>query len=412
MSDASGLSGHGEAGLEHGNVALQRYRHAVMGTFGVPQRVLVRGEGSYVWDADGNRYLDLLGGIAVNALGHAHPAWVQAIAMQAATLAHTSNFFATGPQIELAEKLLDIAQAPPGSRVFFTNSGTEALEAAFKMARKTGKGTIIALESSFHGRTMGALAMTGKEAIRAPFDPMPAGVTFVPRNDLAALRAAVTDDLAAIVLEPIQGEAGVHPLSHEFLECARGLASRHGALLIFDEVQTGVARTGAWFAHQLHGVMPDVMTLAKGLGGGFPIGAVVAFGERAGTMLAKGEHGSTFGGNPLATAAALATLRVIEDEGLVANVKHVGEHIRTAIGAIPGVVGVRGEGLLLGVVLATPVSAAVAAAALDAGFIVNPPSPDTLRLAPALNLTVGEADTFIGWLASYAADHPFTEEPS
>ena len=409
MSD---LSSHGEAGLERGHVALNRYQHAVMGTFGVPQRVLVRGEGSYVWDADGNCYLDLLGGIAVNVLGHAHPAWVQAVATQAATLAHTSNFFATGPQIELAEKLLDIAQAPPGSRVFFTNSGTEALEVAFKMARKTGKGTIISLESSFHGRTMGALALTGKEAFRTPFEPMPPGVTFVPRNDLSALRAAVDDDLAAIVLEPIQGEAGVHPLTHAYLELARELASRHGALLIFDEVQTGVARTGAWFAHQLHGVTPDVMTLAKGLGGGFPIGAVVAFGARAGSLLVKGEHGSTFGGNPLATAAALATLRVIEDEALIANVKAVGEHLRTTIGTIPGVTDVRGEGLLLGIVLATPVSAGVAAAALEAGFIVNPPSPDTIRLAPPLNLSVGEADTFVRWLASYAAAHPFTEEPS
>ncbi len=404
----SELSTHGEAGLSRGAVALQRYEHSVMGTFGTPLRVLTHGAGSYVWDADGNRYLDLLGGIAVNALGHAHPAWVDAVSKQAATLAHVSNFFATPTQIELAEKLLDLACAPAGSRVFFTNSGAEAAEAAFKMARKTGKRRIIALENSFHGRTMGALALTGKPTIREPFAPLPAGVEFVPRDDIDALVAAATaGDLAAIVLEPIQGEAGVRPLSHAYLELARELATRHQALLVFDEVQTGVGRTGAWFAHQLHGVQPDAMMLAKGLGGGFPIGALVAFGERAGSLLGKGEHGSTFGGNPLATAAALATITTIENAGILDNVKSVGEQLRAGLGAIPGVAEVRGEGLLLGVGLATPVSARVAAAAIDAGFIVNAPGPDTIRLAPALTLTSDEAQTFIAWLATYAAAQPF-----
>ncbi|WP_296664839.1 acetylornithine transaminase [Demequina sp.] len=397
---------HGGAGLERGRVDLQRYEHSLMGTYGQPMRVLARGEGSWVWDADGNRYLDLLGGIAVNALGHAHPAWVAAIAHQAATLSHTSNFFATEPQIRLAERLLELAQAPPGSRVFFANSGTEANEAAFKMARKTGKRTVIALDEGFHGRSMGALSMTGKESIRAPFTPLLERVVFVPRDDTDALHAAVTEageDLAAVIVEPIQGESGVRPLAHAFLAAARELTLQHEALLIMDEVQTGVARTGAWFAHQLHGIRPDVMTLAKGLGGGFPIGAVVAFGERAGALLAKGDHGTTFGGNPLAAAAALATLDVIEEEGLLAHAKALGEHLRTALGAIDGVVEVRGEGLMLGIGLSAAVSADVARAAVEAGFIVNPPSPDTIRLVPALTLTRPEADLFVAWMADHGS---------
>ena len=388
--------------VERDQAGIDRYENAIMATFGTPQRVLARGEGSYLWDADGNRYLDLLGGIAVTALGHAHPGWVQAIASQAATLAQASNFFATEPQIQLAERLLQLSDAPVGSRVFLTNSGTEAMEAVFKMARKTRRTRIVALESSFHGRSMGALALTGKEAIRAPFEPLPAGVEFVPRGDLDALRAVAGDDLAAIVLEPIQGESGVHPLSTEYLQLARDLTTASGALLAFDEVQTGVARTGSWFAHQLHGVVPDVMALAKGLGGGVPIGAVVAFGPWAGTLLVKGEHGSTFGGNALATAAALATLRILEDEDVLTNVKNVGEHTRTALAALPFVTEVRGEGLMLGAALSAPVAAQVAAAALEAGFIVNAPNADSLRLVPALTITAAEVDTFIEWLRDAA----------
>ncbi|WP_297084215.1 acetylornithine transaminase [uncultured Demequina sp.] len=409
----SGLSEHGEAGLEKGRVETQRYEHALMCTYGTPMRALVRGEGSHVWDADGNRYLDLLGGIAVNALGHNHPAWVGALTQQAQTLAHVSNFFATPPQVALAERLLDLAHAPSGSRVFFSNSGAEANEAAFKMARKTGRGAIIALEGGFHGRTMGALAMTHKPAIREQFAPMPDGVVFVPADDADALRAAATaagDDLAAIIAEPIQGEAGVVPLSHAYLALIRELTHRTGALFILDEVQTGVGRTGAWFAHQLHGIQPDVMTLAKGLGGGFPIGAVVAFGERAGALLGKGEHGTTFGGNPLAAATALATIQAIEDEGLIDNAKTVGAHIRERLSTVPGVVEVRGEGLLLGIGLATPVAPDVVQAALAAGFIVNPPAPDTVRLVPALTLTTAEADTFLTWLEGYLATHSTSGE--
>ncbi|MFP5359129.1 MAG: aminotransferase class III-fold pyridoxal phosphate-dependent enzyme, partial [Actinomycetes bacterium] len=305
-------------------------------------------------------------------------------------------------QIRLAERLLELSHAPAGSRVFLCNSGTEANEAAFKMTRRTGKSTVMALQGRFHGRSIGAMSMTSKEAIRAPFAPLLERVVFVPRDDEDALRAAAVaagDDLAGVILEPIQGESGVRPLSHAFLAAAREVTLQRDALLILDEVQTGVARTGAWFAHQLYGIRPDVMTLAKGLGGGFPIGAVVAFGERAGSLLTKGDHGTTFGGNPLAAAAANATLDAIEAEDLLGNAKAVGEHLRTALAEVPGVVEVRGEGLMLGIGLAAPASAALAKAAVDAGFIINPPSPDTIRLVPALTLTVAEADTFLAWMA-------------
>ncbi len=391
---------------------LARYSNALMGTFGTPLRVLAKGEGSKVWDADGREYLDLLGGIAVNALGHAHPAWVAALTAQAGTLAQASNFFATEPQIALAEKLLDIAHAPAGSRVYLCNSGTEATEAAFKMARKTGRTRMIALEGSFHGRSMGALALTHKPAIREPFEPLPGDVTFVPAGDPDALTAAMGGDVAALVLEPIQGEAGVRPLPPGYLAAARALCDQYGALLVLDEIQTGMARTGAWFAHQLDGVTPDVMLLAKGLGGGFPIGAVIAFGERAGALLTKGDHGSTFGGNALACATALATISTIEDEGLLQHVKQVGEHLRGAFEALPGVTEVRGAGLMLGVGLEAPISAEVAAAALDAGFIVNPPAPDTIRLIPALTITSAELDPFVTWLGGYLAAHADTKDAS
>ncbi len=385
---------------------LDRYANAVMATFGRPLRVLTKGEGSYVWDADGNRYLDLLGGIAVNALGHADPEWVAAITAQASTLVHTSNFFATEPQIALAERLIDICAAPEGSRVFLANSGTEANEAAFKMSRRTGRTRILSLENSFHGRSTGALALTHKAAYREPFAPLAPGVEFVPPDDIAALENAMGDDVAALIIEPIQGEAGVVPLSHEYLQAARDLTTRHGALFIVDEVQTGIARTGQWLAMQAHGIAPDVVTLAKGLGGGFPIGAVVAFGPEAATLLTAGQHGSTFGGNALASAAALATLDAIDSRGLLAHVKAMGEWLKETIGALPGVVEVRGEGLLLGIRLEAEISAEVATAALGDGFIINPPNPDTIRLAPSLTLTRDEAAPFVAWLSAYLAAHP------
>ncbi|ACZ22145.1 acetylornithine/succinylornithine aminotransferase [Sanguibacter keddieii DSM 10542] len=392
-----------------------RYSGAVMDTFGPPQRVLVRGEGAYVWDADGRRYLDLLGGIAVNSLGHAHPTLTAAISAQLGTLGHVSNFFGTPTQVALAERLLDLSAAPEGSRVFFSNSGTEANEAAFKMARRTGRPRILALEGSFHGRSMGALALTSKAAYREPFEPLPGGVEFLPFGDLDALEAAfagdpATSDVAAVFLEPVQGEAGVRPVSATYLQRVRELTREHGALMILDEVQTGMGRTGTWLAHHLPqiggGIVPDVVTLAKGLGGGFPIGAVVAYGHGPAALLGRGQHGTTFGGNPVAAAAALATIGVIERDGLLTSVRTVGDHLRTRVAGLghPLVVATRGEGLLVAVELSAPVSAVVAARALDAGFIVNPVTPTALRLAPPLILTREQADDFVAFLAALPTD--------
>jgi acetylornithine/N-succinyldiaminopimelate aminotransferase len=396
-----------------------RYRSAVMDTFGPPQRVLVRGEGAYVWDADGRRYLDLLGGIAVNALGHAHPTLTAAVSAQLGTLGHVSNFFGSPTQIALAERLLELSGAPEGSRVFFTNSGTEANEAALKMTRRTGRSRVLALEGGFHGRTMGALSLTSKAAYREPFEPLPGGVSFLPFGDVDALEAAFADDpesVAAVFLEPLQGEAGVRHLPAGYLTRVRELTTEHGALLVLDEVQTGMGRTGSWFAHQDptvgEGVVPDVVTLAKGLGGGFPVGAVLALGERAASLLGRGQHGTTFGGNPVAAAAALATIGVIERDGILADVVAVGAHLRAAVLALvhPLVASVRGAGLLVAVELTAPVAAEVASRALDAGFIVNPVSPTALRLAPPLILTREQADTFVAFLADLPTTTGHIEE--
>jgi acetylornithine/N-succinyldiaminopimelate aminotransferase len=387
---------------------LARYSSSLMGVFGSPQRVLVRGAGALVWDADGKEYLDLLGGIAVNALGHAHPFVTSVISSQLATLGHVSNFFTSPTQIALAEKLLELSQAPAGSKVFFANSGTEANEAAFKLARAHGKAnspddgpartTILALDGAFHGRTMGALALTAKQAYREPFEPMPEGVRHIAFNDVDALRNAMDDTVAALVIEPIQGEAGVRPLSADYLKAARELTAEHGALLILDEVQTGVGRTGDWFAGVAAGIVPDAMTLAKGLGGGFPIGAIVTFGEAPSQLLSAGQHGTTFGGNPVATAAALATLHVLESQDVLANVRAVSQVLADGLAATTGVIDVRAFGLLIGFDLAEPVAAGVVDAGLEAGFIVNAPRPNTIRLAPPLNLTVEQAESFLAAL--------------
>lgn len=394
----------------------ERYTHAVMDTFGPPQRVLVRGEGAYVWDADGARYLDLLAGIAVNALGHAHPTLTAAISAQLGTLGHVSNFFATPTQIAFAERLLEVAQAPHGSRVFLTNSGTEANEAAFKLLRRHSAGRrprVLALEGGFHGRSMGALALTSKAAYREPFEPLPGGVEFLPFGDTAALEAAFAthgDAVAGLVVEPIQGEAGVRPLPAGYLALARRLTAEHGALLVLDEVQTGMGRTGRWMAHHHPhlggGVVPDAVTVAKGLGGGFPVGALVAYGERVATLLGRGQHGTTFGGNPVAAAAGLATIGVIERDGLLGHVARLGAAWRERIAGLahPLVAGVRGEGLLMAVELTAPVAAAVQARALDAGFVVNAPTPTALRLAPPFVLTDEQAGTFTDFLAALPHD--------
>ncbi|WP_149085743.1 MULTISPECIES: acetylornithine transaminase [Microbacterium] len=355
--------------------------------------LLTRGEGSYLWDADDRRYLDFLAGIAVTSLGHAHPVFVDAVSRQAATLAHVSNYFATPPQLALAARLKRLAGAGLDGRVFFSNSGAEANEAAFKLARLHGgadRPRILALENGFHGRTMGSLALTAKESMRAPFAPMPGGVEHLPAT-VEALEAALDDRVAAVIVEPIQGEAGVVELPEGYLAAARSLTLAHGALLIVDEIQTGAGRTGAWFGFSHEGITPDAITLAKGIGGGFPIGALVTYGA-ASELFTPGSHGSTFGGNPLATAVADAVLAEIERADLVDNAARRGAELREIILGIdsPLVAGVRGRGLLVGVALTQPVAGAVVAAAQDRGLIVNAANPETVRVAPAL--TIGDAE--------------------
>jgi acetylornithine/N-succinyldiaminopimelate aminotransferase len=377
-----------------------RYAAAMMLNYGLPPVALARGEGCVVWDVDGNSYLDLLGGIAVSALGHAHPAIVAAVTEQAGRLAHISNLYLHEPQVLLAERLIGLLGVD--GRVFFANSGAEANEAAIKLVRRVagpGRPVIVAAERSFHGRTMGALALTGKESIRAPFGPFGLTVRFVPYGDAAALRAAVGSDVAAVFLEPGLGESGVVPAPEGYLPAAREACDAVGALLVLDEIQSGIGRTGAWFAHQGAGVRPDVLTLAKGLGGGLPIGMCVGLGA-AGGGFAKGDHGSTFGGNPVACAAALAVLDTIERDGLLAQVTEVGEHLAAGLYAVghPLVAGVRGAGLWRAVVLTAEVAPDVEAAARRAGFLVNAVQPDAIRLAPPLILSAAEADEFIAAL--------------
>ncbi|MHC3471982.1 acetylornithine transaminase [Streptomyces sp. 7R007] len=364
----------------------QRWQGSLMNNYGTPLLPLVRGAGSSVWDADGKEYLDFVGGIAVNALGHAHPAIVEAVSRQIGALGHISNFFMADPTVTLAERLLRLFGRE--GRVFFCNSGAEANEAAFKIGRLTGRGHVVATEGGFHGRTMGALAMTGQEGKRTPFLPLPGEVTHVPYGDAQALAAAVTDETALVVLEPIQGEIGVVTPPPGYLKAARAITAAHGALLVLDEVQTGVGRTGHWFEYQAHdGVLPDVVTLAKGLGGGLPLGAAVAFG-RAAELLQPGHHGTTFGGNPVACAAGLAVLDTIANEGLLENVKRQSGALRDGIESLghPLIGHVRGAGLLLGIVLTEPLAPQVRQAAQEAGFLVNAPAPDVVRLMPALNL--------------------------
>lgn len=383
-----------------------RYAGALTNAFGAPKRVFVRGEGTKLFDADGNAYTDLLAGLAVNALGHGHPEVVAAITDQLTTLGHVSNFFATLTQIELAERLDEFASAnSPGvaSRVFFTNSGTEANEAAFKITRLTGRRRIVAMEGSFHGRTLGALAITHNPKYREPFAPLPGDVTFVPYGDADTLAEAVDDTVAAVVLEPIQGENGVVDPGQQFVAEARRITSEAGALLWIDEVQTGVGRCGEWLAHTPSGVTADLVTVAKGLGAGFPVGACIALGPAA-DALQPGSHGTTFGGNPVAAAAGLAVLTVIEREGLLARSRALGEHLADAVSALghPDIDHVRGRGLLRGIVLRRDVAPAVADAALEAGFIINAPRPGVLRVAPPLVISEAELDAFVaalpGWL--------------
>ena len=373
-----------------------RYGDAMMRTFGTPQAVLDRGDGAYVWDVEGKKYLDFLGGIAVNALGHAHPALVEAITRQASAFLHVSNYFATEAQVNLAETLLRLTGAGDTGRVFFANSGTEAIEAAFKLSRLNQSRTrVVAMNNSFHGRSMGALALTGKPALREPFEPLVPGVIHIDTT-IEALEAVIDDTIAAIVIEPIKGEAGVIELPDGFLKRARELTTEHGVLLIFDEIQTGAGRTGSWFAYQQHGIEPDAVVLAKGLGGGVPIGALITFGDTS-ELFHPGQHGTTFGGNPLATAAANAVLAEIESADLVGNARRRGEQLKTAILGLgsPLVAEVRGAGLLIGIGLTEPVAARVVAAALTLGLIINAPNETSIRIAPPLIIGDDEIAEFI-----------------
>ena len=395
----------------------KRFAAAFMPNYGVPPLAISRGQGCRVRDADGREYLDLIAGIAVSSLGHAHPAIVEAVSRQVAEVAHTSNLYLHEREIELAERILDLLGGddppqtppdhegaarppiPPRGRVFFANSGAEANEAAIKLVRRIAgpaRPVIVAAERSFHGRTMGSLALTGKESIRAPFGPFGLTVRFVPYGDAGALRTAVGPDVAAVFLEPGLGESGVVPAPEGYLLAARQACDEAGALLVLDEIQSGIGRTGAWFAHQAAGVRPDVLTLAKGLGGGLPIGMCVGLGA-AGDGFARGDHGSTFGGNPVACAAALAVLDTIERDGLLAHVTVVGEHLASGLNQIshPLLAGVRGVGLWRAIVLTAEVAPDVEAAARRAGFLVNAVQPDAIRLAPPLILSAGQADEFI-----------------
>ena len=382
-----------------------RWETTMMRNYGVPPLLLAKGRGSRVWDDSGKEYIDLIGGIAVNVLGHAHPDLVAAVTDQMETIGHTSNLYATEPGLELAERLVDISGAPIGSRVFFCNSGAEANEAAFKLTRMTGRTHVVVAAGGFHGRTMGSLALTAQPAKQDPFRPLPGDVTVVPFGDAAALEAAVTSETAAVFLEPIQGENGVIVPPDDYLIAARSICDRTGALFVLDEVQTGIGRTGEWFAYQPFGIQPDVLTLAKGLGGGLPIGAMLAFGDAA-TLLTPGSHGSTFGGNPISARAALTVLDVIEREDLLERVGNSGALLTEQLPQVSGgrVSGVRGRGLLLAAELSGVSSTDVDLALRANGILANPVAVDAIRMAPALNITDLDLDeTLMRWSLAFAS---------
>jgi len=388
----------------------KRWDAVFMRNYGIPPMAIARGDGCWVWDADDKRYLDLVGGIAVSSLGHAHPAIVEAVSRQVARVAHTSNLYINEPALALAERLAGLLISAGGSddvRVFLCNDGTTANEAAIKIALRaagSGRRRFVAAERSFHGRSLGALALTGKAAIREPFAPFGIDVTFVPYGDAEALAGAVDDRTAAVFLEPTLGEAGVVPPPAGYLAAARRACDETGALLVLDEVQGGIGRTGAWFAHQHDGVAPDVVTLAKGLGGGLPIGACLARG-RAAEALQRGDHGSTFGGNPVSCAAALAVLDTIERDRLLDHVTAVGGAWKSALEQVegPGLQSVRGRGLWLALQLDGEAAGRVEAAGRDAGFIVNAVAPDAVRLAPPLILSAEQARSFVDALPGILA---------
>ena len=372
---------------------MKRWQRVIQDNYGTPSIELVSGKGSVVKDANGASYIDFLAGIATNVLGHGHPAIVKAVTKQISTLGHVSNFYAHPNVLELAEKLQKMT-GDKSARTFFCNSGAEANEAALKLSRKTGKYRVVATQEAFHGRTMGALSLTGQPSKRNPFKPLLKGIKHVPFGDSAAMRRAINKKTAMVIVEPIMGEAGVIVPPADYLKNLRQYCDDNGALLVFDCVQTGMGRTGDWFGYEYSGVKPDVITLAKGLGGGLPLGAMIALGP-ASQLFAAGDHGSTFGGNPVATAAALAVISSIEKEKILAHVDQVGEFLLAELALIPGVIEVRGAGLLIGMTLEKPVAKLVVKKCQDLGALINAPGDTTIRLAPALNISMKQAQKFV-----------------
>jgi len=381
---------------------LNRWSTVVQNNYGTPTIALVKGKGIVVTDADGKQYLDFLGGIATSILGHAHPAIVKAVTKQVSTLSHVSNFYAHPQAIELAEKLTAMT-GDKNAKVFFCQSGAEANEAALKLSRRTGKVRVVAAQGAFHGRTMGALSLTGQPSKREPFLPLIKGVKHVPYGDIEAMRKAVTKKTAMVIIEPIMGEAGVIVPPADYLQQLRALCDDKGALLVIDAVQTGMGRTGDWFGYEYSGITPDVITLAKGLGGGLPLGAMIALGKAA-DLFQAGDHGSTFGGNPVTTAAGLAAIKFIETAGVLAKVEKQGAHLMQELAVIPGVAEVRGAGLLLGIELNSLKSADIANALRAEGVLVNAANPTTIRIAPALIVTDAQIKKFIAIFKKVMSD--------
>lgn len=373
---------------------MKRWQKAIQDNYGTPSIELVSGKGSVVKDANGNTYLDFLAGIATNVLGHAHPAIVKVVSKQISTLGHVSNFYAHPNVLELAEKLQKLT-GDKSARTFFCNSGAEANEAAFKLSRKTGKYRVVATQEAFHGRTMGALSLTGQPSKRNPFKPLIKGIKHVPFGDSSAMKRAITNKTAMVIVEPTMGEAGVIVPPSDYLKNLRQYCDEKGALLVFDCVQTGMGRTGDWFGYEYSGIKPDVITLAKGLGGGLPLGAMIALGSAA-QLFEAGDHGSTFGGNPVATAAALAVISSIEKEKILAHVDQVGAFLLAELALTPGVSEVRGAGLLIGLTLDKPVAKSVVKKCQELGALINAPGDTTIRLAPPLNVSMKQAEIFLG----------------
>jgi acetylornithine aminotransferase len=381
---------------------INRWSNSVQNNYGSPSIALVKGKGLVVTDADGKQYLDFLGGIATNILGHAHPAIVKAVSKQVSILSHVSNFYVHPNAVELAEKLASMT-GDKSAKVFFCQSGAEANEAALKLSRRTGKVRVVAAQGAFHGRTMGALSLTGQPSKREPFLPLVKGVKHVPYGDIEAMRKAVTKKTAMVIIEPIMGEAGVIVPPADYLQELRALCDAKGALLVIDAVQTGMGRTGDWFGYEYSGITPDVITLAKGLGGGLPLGAMIALGKAA-DLFQPGDHGSTFGGNPVTTAAGLAAIKFIESQKLLKKVEKQGAYLMQELALIPGVSEVRGAGLLLGIELENLKSSDVASALQKSGVLVNAANPTTIRLAPALIVTDVQIKKFISIFKKVMSD--------